>query len=48
MKNVVPKQSRYSLNPCSNGMKIECICAKYTYSNDCLNPCSNGMKIELP
>ena len=35
------------LNPCSNGMKIECVCMLVTAKIACLNPCSNGMKIEL-
>ena len=35
------------LNPCSNGMKIECEAgANPRLEERCLNPCSNGMKIE--
>ena len=35
------------LNPCSNGMTIECNDLAEVYLSDkCLNPCSNGMTIE--
>ena len=37
-----------SLNPCSNGMLIECYwCSVHARARIRLNPCSNGMLIEL-
>ena len=38
---------RLSLNPCSNGMKIEFDEEQHVAYGLCLNPCSNGMKIEF-
>ena len=34
------------LNPCSNGMKIECEIEDESEKERSLNPCSNGVKIE--
>ena len=35
------------LNPCCNGMKIECVDWTTDVCRGGLNPCCNGMKIEL-
>ena len=35
-----------SLNPCSNGIAIECLLGDWRCCPWCLNPCSNGIAIE--
>ena len=41
------QQMRKSLNPYSNGMKIESTAKQRLGIASCLNPYSNGMKIEF-